>query len=103
MRYVIHELLATYIRAESHWPHHHPVTQAAIEPGETHDPPAEPPLLKIRAPDIQAAATVLGRRIEVPGEIIELQSADLRAAYFGDANLRGAITGHARAGRPLRW
>jgi hypothetical protein len=95
IRPAIHEILASYIRAESHWPHHDPVTQAAIEPGGTEDLPAELPLLKIRAPDIQAAATVLGRRIEIPDEIVELQSADLRAAYLGNANLRRCVIGRA--------
>ena len=51
--------------------------------------------MKIRAADIQAALTVLGRRIEVPGEIIELQSTDLRACYLGELNLRGSILGRA--------
>jgi Pentapeptide repeats (8 copies) len=56
---------------------------------------SEPLLLKVRAPDVQAAVTVLGRRIEVSGEVIELQNVDLRSAYLGNANLRSAIIGRA--------
>jgi hypothetical protein len=93
MRSPIHELLAAYVRAESVWSHHDPVTLTAIEtdaPGGS-----ELPLLKIRAPDVQTAITVLGRRVELPAEIIELQSVDLRSAYLGDANFRRAILGRS--------
>lgn len=91
----IHELLAAYIRAEARWSLHHPVTLIAIEPDPTPDDPPELPLLKIRAPDVQAGLTALGRRMECPGEVIELQSTDLRVSYLGGANLRGAILGRA--------
>lgn len=93
MRSPIHELLAAYVRAESVWLHHDPVTLTAIEtdaPGGS-----ELPLLKIRAPDVQAAITILGRRAELPAEIIELQSVDLRSAYLGDVNFRRAILGRS--------
>src|SRR5215831_10060505 len=56
LRAPIHELLSAYIRAESTWAHHDPATLAAVEatPGRA----VELPLLKIRAPDVQAAVTV---------------------------------------------
>jgi hypothetical protein len=37
----------------------------------------------------------LGRRAELPGEVIELQSVDLRSAYLGDSNFRRAILGRS--------
>jgi hypothetical protein len=95
MRSAIHELLAAYIRAQSTWSHHDPITLTAVEPDSATNDRPEPLLLKVRAPDVQAAVTVLGRRMEVPGEIIELQNVDLRSAYLGGANLRRAIIGRA--------
>jgi uncharacterized protein YjbI with pentapeptide repeats len=89
-----HELLSAYVRAESPWSRHDPATFAATEeadPGSA----TELPLLKVRAPDVQAAVTVLGRRCELPEEVIELQSVDLRAAYLGRAHLHGAILGRS--------
>lgn len=93
LRAPIHELLSAHIRFESTWAHHDPATLAAME--ESPDNASEPPLLKVRAPDVQAAVTVLGRRCELPGEVIELQSVDLRAAYLGNANLQRAILGRS--------
>ena len=93
LRAPIHELLSAYIRAESPWAHHDPATLTAIE--EAPDSGTEPTLLKIRAPDIQAAVTVLGRRYELPGEVIELQSTDLRGAWLGGRTLRRAIIGRS--------
>lgn len=89
----VHELLAAYVRAESTWRHHDPVTLTAIESGEE----SELPLMKVRAADVQAALTVLGRRVEVPGETVELQSTDLRACYLGELNFRRAVLGRAIA------
>jgi hypothetical protein len=99
LRAAIHELLAAYVRAESTWSHHDPVTFIAIEPDAASSERSEPPMLKIRAPDVQAAITVLSRRIEIPEEIIELQNVDLRGAYLGGANLRRAIIGRAMLAR----
>lgn len=95
LRAAIHDLLAAYVRTESTWSHHDPVTLTAIEPDTAHNERSEPLLLKIRAPDVQAAITVLGRRFEIPEEIIELQNVDLRSAYLGGANLRRAIIARA--------
>ncbi|MEV4146977.1 pentapeptide repeat-containing protein [Amycolatopsis sp. NPDC049691] len=91
----IHELLAGYVRSESPWSGHDRATLVALEPEFAPGDPPELPLLKVRAPDVQAALTVLGRRLEVPGEAIELQSTDLRACYLGQAALRGAFLGRA--------
>lgn len=49
----IHELLAAYVRAEAHWPHHDPVTLIAQDPSGK-SPAEDVPLLKIRAADVQA-------------------------------------------------
>jgi hypothetical protein len=96
MRPAIHELLADYVRTESTWSHHDTVTLIAIEPETTPDLHHEVPrLLRLRAPDIQAAMTTLGRRIEVPDEVLELQDVDLRLVYLGNANLRRAILSRA--------
>jgi hypothetical protein len=93
LRAPIHELLSAFIRAESTWTHHDPATHKAIEAGPVKA--SELPLLRIRAPHVQAAITVLGRRCAVPGEVLGLQSVDLRVAYLGDANLHGAILGRS--------
>jgi hypothetical protein len=93
----IYELLATHIRAEAVWAHHDPHTFVAIEPPPATASDSEPeiPLLKVRAPDIQAALTALGRRVVTPDQVVELQSVDLRACYLGDANFSGAFFGRA--------
>jgi Pentapeptide repeats (8 copies) len=91
MRLAIHELVAAYVWTSASWSQHDPTTYQAIE--DVEDEPAL--LLRLRAADIQAAMTVLGRRIEVPGEILELQNVDLRVAYLGGATLRRAIIGRA--------
>jgi hypothetical protein len=95
MRAGIHEVLATYIRAESTWSLHDANTLVAIEPDPGHGDLSERPLLKVRAPDIQAALTALGRRVEVTGEGVELQSTDLRVCYLGGAQLPGVFMGRA--------
>jgi hypothetical protein len=47
--------------------------------------------LSVRAPDAQAALTVLGRRQTAPGDPpLDLRALDLRAADLRGANLRGA-------------
>ena len=89
LRAPIHELLSAFIRAESTWAHHDPATHSDRgSPVKA----SELSLLRIRAPHVQAI-TVLGRRCAVPGEVLGLQSVDLRVAYLGGANLHGAILG----------
>lgn len=93
LRESIHQLLSAYVRAESPWTHHDPITLTAIEP----DPqctPATLPVLKVRAPDVQAAMHVLTRHANIPQGIIDLQGGvDLRAANLNGANLRQANLG----------
>jgi hypothetical protein len=74
--------------------HHDLDSLIAVEPDATANR-SEPLPVKVRAPDVHAAVTVLSRRIEVSSEIIELQNVDPRSAYLGSANLRGAIIGRA--------
>jgi len=98
LRQGIHELLAGYVRAQSQWKHHDSSTYTAVDdPAEDEPAQDELPLLKVRAPDVQAALTVLGRRSELLDEVVELQSADLRFCYLGGANLRRAIISRAMA------
>ena len=53
-------------------------------------------------PDVQAAVTVVGRRDaerDIPGQLIDLWSADLTAANLRGANLRGADLSYANLTR----
>jgi hypothetical protein len=96
MRPAIHQLLADYVRTESTWPYQDPVTFAAIEPeAETGRPSGAERLLRLRAPEIQAAMAVIGRRTPVPDEVLELQDVDLRCGYLHGADLRFVIMGRA--------
>ena len=89
----VQQLLSAYVRAESPWAHHDPVTLTAIEP-DPRSTPATLPMLKVRAPDVQAAMHVLTRHAIASGEVIDLQGGvDLRAAHLNGANLRQANLG----------
>jgi hypothetical protein len=93
LRDSIHQLLSAYVRAESPWSHHDPVTLTAIEP-DLESTPATLPMLKVRAPDVQAAMQVLTRGANITTEVIDLQGGvDLRAAHLNGANLRRANLG----------
>jgi uncharacterized protein YjbI with pentapeptide repeats len=67
--------------------------------------PGEPPPLRQRAMDVQAALTVLGRREVAPGDapVLELGGLDLRNAALPDANLSAArLAGTDLSGTDLR-
>jgi hypothetical protein len=87
-RATIGEVLTAYIRGHAPWPPRldgQPPAEAAIE---------EIAFLRLRAPDVQAALTVLGRGHfadpdpEAPR--LDLADTDLRRAYLSRADLRGA-------------
>ena len=55
---------------------------------------AEPTTLTQRAPDVQAAVTILGRwweRLHEPPPVLDLHDADLRGAHLDGTRLQGAI------------
>jgi hypothetical protein len=91
-RRAIAEILTVYIRQRSPWP-----------PAQPNQLPAGAPLdqqpdLRTRAPDVQAALTVLGRGpFPKPGitqgehERLDLHSTDLRKAHLFGGHLEGAL------------
>jgi Pentapeptide repeats (8 copies) len=100
-RATIAEVLCTYARTT---PRPKPPTQRAKDaPPPVADtapagaPAAEPPSLTVRAPDVQAAVTILGRWRDRLGEppVLDLHDADLQgarlfSAQLQDANFEGA-------------
>jgi hypothetical protein len=72
-----------------------PITTAA----EAVTPTADPASLTVRAPDVQAAVTILGRwrkRLGEPPPVLDLHNADLQGAILAGAGLQGAILVGAR-------
>jgi uncharacterized protein YjbI with pentapeptide repeats len=85
------EILTAYIRGHA--------SRANPEPVEP------PPPLRLRAADVQAAMTVLGRREVAPGDppALELGGLDLRSATLPEANLAAAdLAGVDLSGADLR-
>jgi hypothetical protein len=93
----IFEILATYVRRRSPWPPPSLVEQ------ETGAAPEDVQALRDRAPDVQAAMTVIGKRPRVPDpfaddssaevtalakHVLLLEETDLRRALLIDANLQ---------------
>jgi Pentapeptide repeats (8 copies) len=99
-RATIGEVLTAYIRGHAPWPPRldgQPPAEAAIE---------DVPGLQVRAPDVQACLTVLGRGGFADRQGLEdqldLYSVDLRHAYLGSANLQRAnLSGANLAGADL--
>jgi hypothetical protein len=94
----IEDLLAAYVRAHAPWP----PTPNSPFPADL--PPRQLPPLSVRAPDIQAIMTVLGRRTPSPPHpaawiSIDLARTDLRRAYLSGANLQRARLGGASLAR----
>jgi uncharacterized protein YjbI with pentapeptide repeats len=84
------EILAAYVRGHA---------AAAMPEAE----PA-PPALRVRAADVQAALTVLGRRTVLPGDppVLQLDGLDLRTASLAGARLELAdLSGSDLAGSRL--
>jgi hypothetical protein len=88
-RSTIGEVLTAFVRGHAPWPPRlddQPATSAPIN---------EVPELQVRAPDVQASLTVLGRgsfaRREGRGDRLDLSGVDLRRANLGGAHLVGAL------------
>jgi hypothetical protein len=86
-RATIAEILTAFVRGHAAW----------MDPGSNDASPPEAPQMKlaelrVRAPDVQAAMTVLGRRAKPPGgdQVLQLSGVDLRKAHLSLAHLEGA-------------
>jgi Pentapeptide repeats (8 copies) len=97
----IGEILTAYIRSHAPWPPTLPGQYVATAPID------DVPELRVRAPDIQASLTVLGRGGFAVGRVLEedqvdLHEVDLRHAHLRNANLEGAnLSGANLAGATL--
>jgi uncharacterized protein YjbI with pentapeptide repeats len=84
-RTAIAEVLTAFVRGHAPWP---PKLAGQYR---AEAPIAQMPELQVRAPDVQAALTVLSRRQPLPklrGRL-DLSATDLRKARLGDADLQG--------------
>jgi hypothetical protein len=92
-RATIGEVLTAFIRSHAPWPPRLPGQYIATAPID------EMPELQVRAQDVQASLTVLGRgsfaRLEDEGDGLDLHAVDLRHASFFHAHLEGASLFHA--------
>jgi uncharacterized protein YjbI with pentapeptide repeats len=86
-RATIAEVLTAFVRGHAPWPPRLPGQYVADAPME------KLPELQVRAPDVQAALTVLARRQPPPRPSgpLDLHDSDLRKASLVAANLQGAI------------
>jgi Pentapeptide repeats (8 copies) len=85
-RATIEEVLTAFVRSHAPWPPRLPGQYVATAPID------EVPELQVRAPDVQAAMTVLGRRKPPStGQRLDLHNVDLRKADLKFADLQGAI------------
>jgi hypothetical protein len=97
----IAEILTAYIRTHAPWPPTLPGQYVATAPIE------DVPELQVRAPDVQASLTVLGRggfaeQMPELTDRLDLHEVDLRKAYVLHANLLGAdLSGANLAGAVL--
>jgi hypothetical protein len=94
----IAEVLAAFIRGRAPWP-----PTRSDQPSED-KPIQEIRFLRYRAPDVQAAITVVGRQPSMTGsEPLNLSDTDLRRADLSDADLQGArLLGARLQGANLR-
>jgi uncharacterized protein YjbI with pentapeptide repeats len=87
-RATIGEVLSAFVRSHSPWPPSLPGQYRAAAPMD------EIPDLQVRAPDVQAALTVLGRGDFAPprreDDRLDLKAVDLRNAYLVGAHLETA-------------
>jgi uncharacterized protein YjbI with pentapeptide repeats len=89
-RSTIAEVLCAYIRTNSPWPPNQPGQPNAREAI------ADVPSLRTRAPDLQAAITVLSRSIPPDGsQPLDLRRVDLRRLLFGELRLGRVDLGNA--------
>jgi pentapeptide repeat protein len=94
-RNTIAEVLSAYIRTHSPWP--------PSQPGQpdAHEPIDDVPSLRTRAPDVQAAITVLSRRSLAPdrSQPLDLRRVDLRRIPFEGLQLVRVDFGNAHLER----
>jgi uncharacterized protein YjbI with pentapeptide repeats len=90
-RATIAEVLTAFVRGHAPWPPRLPGQYRSDAPIE------QVPELQVRAPDVQAALTVIARRQAPPqpNAGIDLRATDLRKARLNGANLQGAHLGYA--------
>jgi hypothetical protein len=85
-RVAVIEVLAAFVRQHAPWPPKASSGDPTVGAGST-----TVAQLRTRAPDVQAAMTVLGRaHWRNPSIELQLSDTDLRAAYLPDADLQGA-------------
>jgi hypothetical protein len=83
------EILGTFSRGRSPWPPRLPGQFTAEAPME------DVPTLGIRAPDVQAAVTVLGRMVRSDQPWLRLHTTDLRKARMYGLNMQDALLGNS--------
>jgi hypothetical protein len=81
------EILGAFVRGRSPWPPQLPGQYTAQAPIE------DVPTLAIRAPDVQAAITVLGRMVRPDQPSLRLSTADLRKTRMYGLNFQSALLG----------
>ncbi|HEY5985152.1 MAG TPA: pentapeptide repeat-containing protein [Streptosporangiaceae bacterium] len=105
-RSTVTEVLTAFVRERATWQQRHgersnPADPHRDPPSDAFIPLEELPYLRFRAPDVQAAMTVLGRLpapMDAPARL-ELRDVDLRKGNLAGANLRGANLRGARLER----
>jgi uncharacterized membrane protein (DUF485 family) len=92
-RVTIAEVLCAYVRTAPRRsaPHPEDTNPPVADAASAGAPAAKLPPLTVRAPDVQAALTILGRWQKRLGErpFLHLHDADLQRAYIDDAQLEG--------------
>jgi uncharacterized protein YjbI with pentapeptide repeats len=104
-RHAIAEVLCAHARtALRPAPPRPPATDAAPPGPQAADvnPAADAPALAQRAPDVQAAVTILGRwreRLQEPPPVLDLRDADLQGAHLDGARLQDTVLAGAQLQR----
>jgi hypothetical protein len=98
-RATIGEVLTAFVRSHAPWPPRLPGQYVAMAPID------EVPDLQVRAPDVQASLTVLGRggfaALTGGGDRLNLRAVDLRLVELSEAHLERAILSRAHLEQAL--